>query len=152
MDGIQPHLNISLLKGRWGSSRADGSCALPTSRPAEPHCAGAEGQVLLGWSKAIQLPAARQARPSVLGRDQLLFPASTVPGSWAVLCTCRPTPHQPTPPASAVSFLQSCSFCIHPKGGIPPLKRGHPPPSPRCYVPLYCFARCLLTASVKHLL
>lgn len=151
MDSIQPHLNISLLKGRWGSSRADGSCALPTIRPLllcwglqSPVMQVAEGQVFLCWSKAFQLAAARQTHPSVLGRDQLLFPASTAPGSWAVAVHMQTHPASAHPPASAFSFLQSGFFCIHAEGGTPPLKWGHLPPPPKCYVPLYCFPHCLL--------
>lgn len=77
---------------------------------AQPSHIGAEGQVLC-WSKAFQLPTARQMHPSVLGRDQLLFPASRQPG-----CCC---PHADQPHISPHPWLlHSLSCSLDPSASI----------------------------------
>lgn len=121
------------------------------SPPSGPRCCAGvcTAQLCRCWGTSFALlkqshsaPSCPANAPKCAGREQLLFPASTAPGSWAVAVHRQA---HPTPPASALAFLRSGSFCIHTEGVIPLQKRGHPPPSPRCSVPLYCCTHCLLS-------
>lgn len=127
-----------LLKGRGGSSRADGSCALPTISPlslgsAQPSPAGAKGQVLLCWSKAFQLQLpGKRTRVRWGGTScSSLPPQRQAAGLFAVHMQTYPTSaHTPS-----FCILFSCSLDPSERGSSP-LKWGQPPPSPRCSVPL----------------
>lgn len=96
--------------GRWSSSsRAAGPCTLPTVRPLLL-CRGLHSpvtQVLRNkFSSAEAKPFSSQlpgkTHPSVLGRHQLLFPASTAQGSWAVAVHMQINP----------TLAHTPSFCI----------------------------------------
>lgn len=60
---------------------------------AQPNYAGAEGPVLLCWSKAIQLPAVQQTHPSVQGGSSCSSLPPQRQAAGLLLSTGRPTPH-----------------------------------------------------------
>lgn len=155
MDDIQPFLC-------WRADRQQQGCqpmypphrqapvAVPGS--AQPSSAGAVGQVFPCWSEAVQLPAAWQNAPKCAGEGPAALPC--LHSTRQLGCCC---PHADPPLISPhPQLLHSLSCSRDPSASIlrgePPLKWGHPPPSSRCYVSLYCFTHCLLTASVEHLL